>query len=195
MIMKWKIIVPTAAVAVAAIIIGSVIAAGVNGPAAPSAASTSSTGAAGATVLPVSTNPITNTSTAPGLTVVSAMAENNVDPATKKPTADRLQVQLKNISSRTLSSFEIYYTMTDVTTKKSESYYLPLTGLSLAAGAETTVFFDNQTGPNHFPENKFSIYRSSKNRVDFSIEVSAKGVAIAKGTAVKGAGTGEVVGG
>jgi hypothetical protein len=192
--MKWKIIIPAATIAVAAIITVSVIAAGAHGPATPAAPGTSvATG--GAAVLPVATNPIMNTSTVPGLTLVGAMAENNVDPATKQPTADRLQVQLKNTSSNPLSGFEIYYTMTEATTKKSESYYLPLTGLTLAAGAETTIFFDNQAGPNHFPENKFSIYRSSKNQVDFTIEVSAKGVAIAKGTAVKGAGTGEVVGG
>ena len=114
---------------------------------------------------------------------------------TKQPTADRLQVTLKNTSSASLSGFEIYYTMTDATTKQKESYYLPLTGLTLAAGATTDVFFDNQAATNHFAENTYSIYRSSKNQVDFAIEVSAKGVAIAKGTAVKSAGTGEVVGG
>ena len=193
--MKWKVIIPVATVAVAAIIIGTVIAVGATKTATSNMAGPSAGAAGGAAVLPVSTNPISNTSSAPGLVLVNAMAENNVDPATKQPTADRLQVQLKNTSPGTLSGFEIYYTMTDVTTKKSESYYLPLTGLTLAAGAETTIFFDNQTGPNHFPENKFSIYRSSKNQVDFTIEVSAKGDAVAKGTAVKGAGTGEVVGG
>lgn len=195
--MKWKVIVPVAvvAVAVAAIITVSLVAAGANGTAPTSAAGASSSGAGGAAVLPVASNPITNTNSAPGLVLVGAMAENNVDPATKKPIADRLQVQLKNTSSSTLTGFEIYYTTTDAKTKKAESYYLPLTGLTLASGAKTTVFFDNQSGANHFPENKFGIYRSSKNRVDFTIEVSAKGVAVAKGTAVKGAGTGEVVGG
>lgn len=193
--MKWKIIIPTAVVALAAIVIIGASTVGANSPAAPGTIGAAPGVNSAATLLPVSTNPITNTSTAPGLTVVSAMAENNVDPTTKQPVADRLEVVLKNTSSATLSGFEIYYTMTDATTQKTESYYLPLTGLTLAAGAETTVYFDNQTGPNRFPENKFSIYRSSKNQVDFAIQVSAKGVAIAKGTAVKSAGTGEVVGG
>jgi hypothetical protein len=193
--MKWKIIIAAVIVAVAAVIGIVVVGQGGTPPtSAPNAATSPGTGGA-STVLPVSTNPIVNASTAPGLSVVSAMAENNVDPATKNPIADRLQVTVKNSSASTLSGFEVFYTMTDATTKKSESYYAPLTGLTVAAGASATVFFDNQAGPNHFGENKFSLYRSSTNRVDFAIEVSAKGVAVAKGTAVKGKGTGEVVGG
>ena len=193
--MKLKIIIAAVAVAVAVAI--GIIVVGQRGSApatAPNAAASPGAGGASA-VLPVSTNPIVNASTTPGLTVVSAMAENNVDPATKKPIADRLQVTVKNSSASSLSGFEVFYTMTDATTKKSESYYVPLTGMTVAAGASATVFFDNQAGPNHFGENKFSLYRSSTNRVDFAIEVSAKGAALAYGTAVKGKGTGEVVGG
>jgi hypothetical protein len=193
--MKLKITIAAVAVAVAVAIGIIVVGQGGSAPAtAPNAAASPGAGGASA-VLPVSTNPIVNASTTPGLTVVSAMAENNVDPATKKPIADRLQVTVKNSSASSLSGFEVFYTMTDATTKKSESYYVPLTGMTVAAGASATVFFDNQAGPNHFGENKFSLYRSSTNRVDFAIEVSAKGAALAHGTAVKGKGTGEVVGG
>ncbi len=193
--MKSKIIIAAVIVAVAVVIGIIVVGQGGSAPAtAPNAAASPGAGGASA-VLPVSTNPIVNASTTPGLTVVSAMAENNVDPATKKPIADRLQVTVKNSSSSSLSGFEVFYTMTDTTTKKSESYYVPLTGVTVAAGASATVFFDNQAGPNHFSENKFSLYRNSTNRVDFAIEVSAKGAALAHGTAVKGKGTGEVVGG
>lgn len=193
--MKWKIIIPVAIVAVAAIAIVASAMGGATKPAAPGPAATTSSSSGGAAILPISTNPITNNSSAAGLTVVSAKVEDNVDPSTQQPIADRLQVQLKNTSSSTLTGFEIFYTMKDVTTQKTESYYVPLTGVSLAVGAETTVYFDNETGAGHFPENKFSIYRSSQNQVDFSIEVSAKGVAVAHGTASKGVGTGEVVGG
>jgi hypothetical protein len=193
--MKLKLIIAAVIVAVAVLIGIIVVGQGGNRPAAaPNSAASPGTGGASA-VLPVSTNPIVNASTTPGLSIVSAMAENNVDPATNKPIADRLQVTVKNSSANALSGFEVFYTMTDATTKKSESYYFPLTGLTVAAGASVTVFFDNQAGPNHFGENKFSLYRSSTNQVDFTIEVSAKGVAVAKGTAVKGKGTGEVVGG
>ncbi len=193
--MKLRIIIAAVIVAVAVVIGIIVVGQGGTSPAsAPNSAASPGTGGASA-ILPVSTNPIVNASTAPGLSIVSAMAENNVDPATKKPIADRLQVTVKNSSSNSLSGFEVFYTMTDATTKKSESYYVPLTGMTVAAGASATVFFDNQAGPNHFGENKFSLYRNSTNQVDFAIEVSAKGIAVAKGTAVKGKGTGEVVGG
>lgn len=195
--MKWKIIIAATIAAIAAVIGISVIGHGATPPApatAPNAAASSGAGGA-PTLLPVSKNPIVNASTAPGLSVVSAMAENNVDPSTNKPIADRLQVTVKNSSATALSGFEVFYTMTDATTNKSESYYVPLTGLTVAAGATATVYFDNQASPNHYPENKFSLYRSSTNQVDFAVVVSAQGVAIAKGTAVKGKGTGEVVGG
>lgn len=193
--MKWKIIIAATIVAVAAVIGISVVGHGATPPAPAPNAAASSGGGGAPTLLPVSTNPIVNASTAPGLSVVSAMAENNVDPSTNKPIADRLQVTVKNSSANPLSGFEVFYTMTDATTKKSESYYVPLTGLTVAAGATATVYFDNQAGPNHYAENKFSLYRSSTNQVDFAVEVSAQGVAVAKGTAVKGKGTGEVVGG
>ena len=193
--MKLKIIIAAVIVAVAVVIGIIVVGQGSSTPASsPNAAASPGAGGASA-VLPVSTNPIINTSTGTGLSIVTAMAENNVDPATQKPIADRLQVTVKNTSSRPLSGFEVFYTMTDATTRKAESYYVPLTGVTVAAGASATVFFDNQAGPNHFGENKFSLYRSSTNRVDFAIEVSAKGAALAHGTAVKGKGTGEVVGG
>jgi hypothetical protein len=156
----------------------------------PTGTVTTSPSAASGT-LPVDHDPIVNTSTAPGLTVVSAMVEDNVDPKTKAAIGDRLQVTLRNSSANALKNLEIYYLMTDVTTRVSEGYYQALTGLTLPAGAETTIFFDNETGPGHYPENKFSLYRSSTNQVDFAIEVSADGVQIAQATATKSPGTGE----
>ncbi len=191
---KALIAIVAASLAVVAVIVGVNVAG--NSSAAPNSASgvTSSAGTA-SSLLPVTANPIHNTSTAPGLSIVTAIAENNVDPSTKQPIADRLQVTLKNSASSSLTGFEIFYTMTDAATHASESYYLPLTGLTLAAGATTDIYFDNQAGAQHYAENSYSLYRSSKNKVDFAIEVSANGVAVAKGSAVKGAGTGEVVGG
>lgn len=160
-----------------------------------SSSSSSGSAAASGDVLPVATNPIVNASTAPGLSIVSAKAEDNVDPATKAAVADRLQITLRNDTTKALTGFEVFYTMTDTTTKQKESYYQDLGSFSIAAGAETTISFDGDSGAGHFPENKYSLYRSSTNKVDFTIEVSAAGVKPAQGTATKGAGTGEVVGG
>lgn len=184
--MKWKIIIPVAVMALVAA--GGIALSQANAPAG-TAASTSAT----SSVLPVADNPITNMSTTPGLTIVSAAAEDNVDPTSGAPIADRLQITIDNTTGNALTNLETYYVMTDVTTGASESYYLPLTGLTVAPNSESTISIDNETGAGHYPENMFSLYRSSSNQVDFTIQVSADGVQIAHGVATKGAGAGEQV--
>lgn len=144
-------------------------------------------------VLPATQDPIVNTATAATLAVTYAAAENNVDPATGKTIADRLELTLKNSGTAPLSGLEVYYTMTDAKTGKKEGYYQKLTGLTLPAGQSSTVYFDGKQGTGHYPENTFSIYRSSTNQVDFRIEVSAPGAKIALATATKSPGTGEKV--
>lgn len=144
-----------------------------------------------ATVVPVDHNPIQNSSTQPGLAVNNAMVENNVDPATNNPISDRLQFTIQNNSGQTMQNLEVYYTMTDAKTNQSESYYQKLDGLAIAPGKSTTVYFDNGSGADHYPENKYSIYRTSQNAVNFTIEVSTPGFRPANAQAQKGPGTGE----
>jgi hypothetical protein len=151
------------------------------------------TSAPASVVLPVSSDPIVNTATAPTLSITYAAAENNIDQTTNKNIADRLELTLKNTGTTPLTGFEVYYTMTDTKTGKSEAYYEKLTGLILSAGQSSTVYFDNKTDPGHYPENTFSIYRTSNNQVDFAIQVSATGAKIATATATKSPGTGEKV--
>jgi hypothetical protein len=144
-----------------------------------------------ARLLPVAKNPIVNTSETPGLTITGAMVENNEDPVTKKALSDMLQITLENDSTAAMAGFEIYYLMTDVKTKKTEGYYQKLSGLTLSAGETKTIFFDNGTAAGHFLDNKYSLYRSSKNEVTFDIQVSAAGFKPAIGTAKKSVGTTE----
>ena len=144
-------------------------------------------------VVPVTKNPIVNTSTAPGITITSAKVQDNVDPITKKAIPDRLLMKVVNKSSKPASGFEIFYTMKDSSTKAKESYYQKLTGFTVKAGATSYLYFDNLAGAGHFPENIFSIYRSSTNEVKFAIVLSAKGFKIATASAVKDKGTGEKV--
>lgn len=184
--MKLRLLVPVALLAS----LSAIALAGCQASVPSPGTSQAPTGAASDAVLPVDSNPIVNASTAVGLTVTAA-AEDNVDPATNAAIDDRLQVTVRNETTAELSSFEIFYVMTDVTTGASESYYQDLTGFSLAAGAEDTLSFDGESGPGHFPENAFSIYRSSKNQVDFTIEVSAAGVQVAEATATRGSGEGD----
>lgn len=147
--------------------------------------------AAAQVVLPVDHNPITNSATTPSLQITAAAVEDNTDPATNAAISDRLQLTLANTGTTPLTGFEIWYEMVDATTGQREAYYQPLEGLQIAAGQESTIFFDNETGPGHYPENQFSLYRNSANQVDFSIEVSAVGAKVVTATATKGAGTGE----
>jgi hypothetical protein len=145
-------------------------------------------------VLPVSSNPIQNTSQQPGLVITAADAENNVDPTTKQAISDRLQISLQNTSTQTMSNLEVYYQMKDAKTGQTEAYHQVLTGLQIAPNETKTVYFDNQSGEGHYPENKYSLYRSSQNEVDFTIQVSASGFKPAEATAKKSAGTGETAG-
>lgn len=173
--------------------------AGPTSAAAPSASASAPSGSAPAAsapagvVLPVTSNPIINTATALTLEITYAAVEDNVDPATGKAINDRLQLTLKNTGTTPLTGIEVYYEMTDVVTGQTEAYYQKLDGLTIPAGQETTVYFDNTTDPGHYPENEFSLYRSSTNEVDFAIQVSATGAQIATATAVKATGTGEKV--
>jgi hypothetical protein len=144
-------------------------------------------------VVPVAKNPIVNTSNVAGISITSAMVQDNVDPKTKKAITDRLLIAVVNKGSKSATGFEIFYAMTDSVTKATENYYLPLTGFTLKPGATGYLNFDGKTGAGHFPENKFSLYRSSTNEVKFNIQLSAKGYKIAASTAVKDKGTGEKV--
>ena len=152
--------------------------------------SPSSTSSSGVT-LPVASNPIVNNSTSPGLLVSYAAAENNVDPSTHNPIGDQLELTLKNTSAKPLSNIAVYYEMTDITTKAKEGYFQILNGIVIASNQERTVYFDGKSQLGHYPENQFSLYRSSPNEVDFKIWVSASGVKIAQATAIKSKGTGE----
>lgn len=143
-------------------------------------------------VVPVAANPINNPSTQAGLSILKPMVENNVDPATDGPISDQLQFAIKNSSSQPMTNLEVYYKMTDAKTNKSEGYYQKLNGLTIAPGQTTSVFFDNGSGTGHYPENKYSLYRTSSNTVDFTIEVSAPNFQPATGNAQKGPGTGEL---
>ena len=158
-----------------------------------SAASQSASSAPAGVVLPVTSNPIVNNATASTLEVSFAGVEDLVDPVTGKAIDDRLMLTLKNTGTTPMTGLEVYYEMTDVVTGAKEAYYQKLDGVTIPAGQETTVYFDNQTDPGHFPENQFSLFRSSTNEVDFAIQVSAPDAKIATATAVKATGTGEKV--
>jgi hypothetical protein len=185
-----KKILPLALVVIAALA-AILIWQGSSGAGAPAPGTTST--APAATVLPVTKNPIANTGTAPGLTIGKAKAEDNTDPQTNAAVPDRLQFTLSNSTAAPVSGLEVYYTMKDASTGQTESYYQKLDGLTLAPDTSATVYFDNGTGPGNYPENKYSLYRTSTNEVKISVEAAAPGLAPATATTTKAKGTGEKI--
>lgn len=147
--------------------------------------------AADGIVLPVAANPIVNPSTAPGLTIVQLLVENNVDPATGGDAADHLEIALRNDSSSELSGFVVYYEITDLVTGAREGYCSALAGFTIPAGGERVAHFDRTGAPDHFPDNEFSLYHASLDEMQFDVTVSATGVAPQTASVTKDAGGNE----
>lgn len=135
-------------------------------------------------------NQIKNTSTVTGLVVVSGLVENNVD-SQGKTTDDHLELLLKNTSPQDMSNFEVYYTITDLTTAKSEGYYKKLTGFVLKGGESKSVHFDGKNGVDHFGVNKDGLYFTSKNKLQFDVQISTPNFKIATIRIMKDAGGAE----
>jgi len=124
-------------------------------------------------ILPVASgNPITNNATVPGFVIASAIVENNTDPITKTITNDHLEVTLKSIATKDITQFETYYSVKDLVTHVSDAYYTKLTGFILKAGETRTFHFDNTGKGDHYRENNYSVYRTSKNAMQFDVTVS-----------------------
>ncbi len=188
--------------AAAALVAGVILSA--CGTAAPNAASPAASSPSGAAaskpaataqatgpVLPVDSDPITNTATAQTLKIDSVLVENNVD-ASGKPVADHLEIVVSNTGSTELTGFEVFYTFTDPTAGISESYYTQLPDtFTVPAAGRRIIHFDNTGAPDHFPVNEFSLYATSTNALEVSVEVSAKGAAPQTATVKKDAGGAE----
>jgi hypothetical protein len=156
-------------------------------PAASSAAAPTANGQ----VLPVAADPITNVSTVQALVIDSVLVENNVD-AAGKAADDHLEIALTNTGTTELAGFEVFYTFTDPTDNISESYYTKLPDtFTIAAGAMRVAHFDNSGAPDHFPVNDFSLYRTSANAQEVTVEVSATDAAVQTATVMKDAGGAE----
>jgi hypothetical protein len=142
-------------------------------------------------VLPVPSNPITNTATAQTLKIDSVLVENNLD-ATGKAASDHLEVALSNTGTTDLGGIELFYTFTDPTTATTEHYYTKLPAdFTVPAGGKRIVHFDDTGAPDHFAVNKFSLYYTNTNAMDVSVTVSAKDAAVQKFDLKKDAGGAE----
>lgn len=185
-----KKIISLAAVGVAAALVtgcGGSATSGTPGAAAGTSPSATTSPANGARVLPVATNPIVNSATAPGLTITKALVENNVSAETGKAVADHLEIVLANTTTKPIKRIAAYYTITDPSSGASEGYYTELTGVGLEPGASHVVHFDDTAAVDHFPVNKYSLYYTDKNALVVDVFASAPGLKVATFTVNKDA--------
>jgi hypothetical protein len=138
-------------------------------------------------------NPINSTSTSTGIKISSVLVENNTD-AAGNSVSDHLQFTIQNLTAKTLSNLEVYYTITDTPTNQKEGYYKSLAGFTLPPHGSGTVHFDNQSGYGHYQANMRGIYGTATDQLKFTVEVSTPGYAPAYISATKAPGGAEVVG-
>ncbi len=115
-------------------------------------------------------NPINETSTTPlPISFQDVRVEDNA-------TADHLEMTLKNTGTSTLDNFDIFYTITDKADGTVESYYMKLSGFTLAADETKTIHFDNLLDqPGHYYGNPNGLYGTSANGLIFNIELHNAG--------------------
>ncbi len=123
-----------------------------------------------------------------GFTIKEILVENNYDPVAKKDADDHLEIILKNKGTIDITNMEVFYSITDLTTNKKQSYIVPLTGFTLEAGKEKSVHIDTKQGTNHFRDNPNSIYHTSMNEQRFDVIVNAEGYNAQEETVKKDAG-------
>ncbi len=165
---------------------------GGGGASSASSAPTSATPAAATgRVLPVTRNPISNASTAPGLTITKALVENNVSPDTGKAVDDHLEIALRNTSSKPLDRIGVYYKITDPAKGMSEGYFTKLDGFTIDPEASRVVHFDPTGATDHYPVNKYSLYYTDKNALVVDVMASSPNVKPATFTVKKDAGGAE----
>jgi len=192
----------TIAPALAAITLTVAVASGCGGSGTPSASSTptdtttttptTTNSSSGSTqVLPVAKNPISNSSTAAGLTITKVLVENNVSAETGKAVDDHLEIALKNTSTKPLDKIAIYYKITDKAKGTTEGYYTKLNGLTIDPGTTSVVHFDNTGVAYHYPVNKYSLYYTDKNALVVGVTASSPTVKVATFTVNKDAGGAE----
>ena len=147
--------------------------------------------AAAGPILPVTSNPIANTSTVSALKIGTVLVENNVGP-NGKGTSDHLEIPLTNTGATELKGFEVYYTFRDATASLTEGYYTKLpAAFAIARGATRVVHFDNSGAADHFPVSPLSVYATSKNALEISVQVSAVDAAVQTVSITKDAGGAE----
>lgn len=132
-----------------------------------------------------------------GPAIASAKVEDNFDPDTKKDVADHLEITITNPGATLLTGLQVYFTITDEKTLRSESYSRNLTAFKLKAGAATVLHFEpngtveSGAATERFRLNPNSMLYKSANAKTLTIQIAAAGYAPSSITIKKDAGTAE----
>ena len=116
--------------------------------------------------------------------ITKVLVEDNYDPSKKRDAPDHLEIWLKNTDDKDIRKFQVYYTITDVKTRKTQSYLIALTGFVLKSRESKKVHIDISGKKGHFRANPNSLYYTSANQRKVKVLVIAPGHK-AKATVVK----------
>lgn len=126
-------------------------------------------------------NPIVQGGKTGGPVILAAKVEDNFDPVTKKDIPDHLEISLNNPTAVTVQGLQVFYTIKDSTSGKTESYYRNLSAFKFPANSPTVLHFDSKGTPNsalageHFRINPNSLLYKSPNAKTMTIQIAATG--------------------
>jgi hypothetical protein len=142
-------------------------------------------------------NPIAQVGKPGGPAIAAAKVEDNFDPVTKKDVADHLEITIMNPGNANLTGLQVYFTIRDDKTLRTESYVRNLTAFKLKAGTATVLHFeiggalDANAPTDRFRANPNSMLYKSANAKTLVIQVASAGYAPSSVTVKKDAGTAE----
>lgn len=142
-------------------------------------------------------NPIAQTGKSGGPMIESAKVEDNFDPVSKKSVSDHLEISVKNPGATSLQGLQVYFTVKDSTSGKTESYFRNFAGFKLAAGKVSVLHIDATGTPNsaastdHFRANPNALLYTSQNAKTLTIQVASMGYAPSNLSIKKDAGGAE----
>ena len=126
-------------------------------------------------------NPIAQQGKSGGPVIESAKVEDNFDLVSKKGVSDHLEIAVKNPGKAPIQGLQVYFTMKDSTTGKTESYYRNYENFRVAPNAMTVLHLEETGDLNpaanatHFRFNPNSLLYKSQNAKTLTIQVSSKG--------------------
>lgn len=126
-------------------------------------------------------NPIAQTGKSGGLVVTAAKVEDNFDPVSKKDIPDHLEINIKNPGATPIQGVQIYYSIKDSVSGKTENYYRNLSAFKIPGGQTAILHFDVNGSTNfaaaseHFRINPNSLLYKSPNAKTLSIQAASAG--------------------